>query len=117
MTPQELKGLLEKITQVHIGVIGDFCLDAYFLQDPSASEISLETHLPTRAVKRQWYSLGGAANVVNNLWTMGVREISTFGVIGADPYGKEMTDILNEMGVHTDGLLIQTDTWDTHVYT
>ncbi len=117
MNPQELNGLLEKITRVHIGVIGDFCLDAYFVQDPSASEISLETDLPTRAVKKQWYSLGGAANVVNNLWAMGVTKISTFGVIGSDPYGKEMTDILKEMGVHTEGLLIQTDNWDTHVYT
>jgi len=117
MNHQELQRLLDKIAKVHIGVIGDFCLDAYFVQDASRSEISLETGVPTRAVKKQWYSLGGAANVVNNLWAMGVANIYAFGVIGRDPFGKEMTDMLKEMGIHAEGLLVQTFDWDTHVYT
>jgi rfaE bifunctional protein kinase chain/domain len=117
MTPEHLKILLAKITKARVGVIGDFCLDAYFVQDPSHSEVSLETGLPTRTVKKQWYSLGGAANVVNNLWAMGVKNISAFGVIGRDPFGKEITDKLKDMGVSTEGLLIQSADWDTHVYT
>jgi rfaE bifunctional protein kinase chain/domain len=112
-----LKDLLEQIRNVHVGVIGDFCLDAYFALDASTSEISAETGLPTRPVRRQRYSLGGAANVVNNLWAMGVKKISAFGVIGPDPFGKEMTDILRDMGINTDGLLVQEKEWDTHVYT
>ncbi|MCK5573628.1 MAG: carbohydrate kinase, partial [Bacteroidetes bacterium] len=112
-----LKDLLEQICNVHVGVIGDFCLDAYFTLDASTSEISVETGLPTRPVRRQRYSLGGAANGVNNLWAMGVKKISAFGVIGPDPFGKEMTDILRDMGINTDGLLVQEKEWDTHVYT
>ena len=86
MNRVELAELLEKIRTVSIGIIGDFCLDVYLFLDPSASEISLETGLPTNAVKLQKYSLGGAGNVANNLFAMGVKRISVFGIIGDDFY-------------------------------
>ena len=57
---------------VRIGILGDFCLDAYLLIDPAASEASVETGLSTRPVRTQRYSLGGAGNVASNLLAMGV---------------------------------------------
>ncbi len=116
MSIHELTELLEKIKNVSIGIIGDFCLDAYLFLEPSASEISLETGLPTNAVKSQKYSLGGAGNVVNNLSAMGVKRIFIFGVIGDDPYGYEMKRILNSLKIDISGLLTQPQNWDTHVY-
>ena len=112
----ELSELLEKIKNVSVGIIGDFCLDAYFSLDPSASEISLETGLPTQAVKKQQYFLGGAGNVANNLFAMGVRHIFVFGVVGDDPYGDEMKRIFNNLNIETSGLLTQSQHWDTHTY-
>jgi hypothetical protein len=53
MTPQHLGTLLEDIGKVRIGVLGDFCLDAYWDLDTSLSEMSIETGLATRAVARQ----------------------------------------------------------------
>ena len=64
MPPQlDLDKLLRKLPTIHVGVVGDFCLDAYWEVDNSRSEQSVETGLPTRPVRVQRYSLGGAGNV------------------------------------------------------
>lgn len=81
MTRKELDALLHDISRARIGVIGDFCLDAYWDLDPALSEVSIETGLATQAVRRQRYSLGGAGNVANNLVAMGVGQ--GFGVRSA----------------------------------
>lgn len=116
MIHKELLSVLTGIRQARVGVLGDFCLDAYLMLDMAASEISLETGLATRPIRSQRYSLGGAGNVVNNLCAMNVGHVSVFGVIGADPYGKEMRDILVLQNINIDGLLVQRENWDTHVY-
>lgn len=116
MNSSELRDLLERICHVSIGILGDFCLDAYLFLDPAASEISLETGLPTRMVRRQRYSPGGAGNVAHNVCALGVQDVAAFGVIGDDPFGHEMTRLLQSLGSDTSGLLVQPEQWDTHVY-
>ncbi len=116
MISQHLCGLLSDIRNVRIGVLGDFCLDAYWTLDPGLSEISIETGLATRAVASQRYSLGGAGNVAANLLAMGVGQVSAFAVLGDDPFGREMLRILAGMGVETDGVLVQETGWETPVY-
>ena len=116
MTVAALSELLVAIRDARIGILGDFCLDAYLLLDPEASEASVETGLSTRPVRTQRYTLGGAGNVASNLIAMGVTQLSVFGVIGRDPFGVEMRSILTSDGVNTDGLLVQRESWDTHVY-
>ncbi len=117
MNREELHDLLVKIPQARIGIVGDFCLDVYLLLESGASETSLETGLSTFPVRSQRYSLGGAGNVANNLRAMGVLHLSVFGVIGEDPFGKEMSQMLISLGMNTSGLLVQRENWDTHVYT
>lgn len=116
MTRRELDGLLADIGKVRVGVLGDFCLDAYWALDPGLSEVSIETGLATRAVRRQRYSLGGAGNVVANLVALGVRRVSAFAVLGPDPFGREMVRILESLGVDTRGVLVQEQDWETPVY-
>jgi bifunctional ADP-heptose synthase (sugar kinase/adenylyltransferase)/beta-phosphoglucomutase-like phosphatase (HAD superfamily) len=116
MNSLELKKLLERIRDARIGIVGDFCLDAYLLLEPGASETSLETGLSTKPVRSQRYSLGAAGNVASNLQAMGVTDLSVFGVVGHDPFGEEMKKILLSKGVDASGLLIQREHWDTHVY-
>ncbi len=82
MTRAELEGLLADIRKVRIGIVGDFCLDAYWSMDRSLSELSIETGLETRAVRAQRYSLGGAGNVAANLAAMAVGSVRAFGVLG-----------------------------------
>jgi rfaE bifunctional protein kinase chain/domain len=116
MKAELLQELLKKINDVKIAVVGDFCLDAYWFVDESKSEISVETGNVTRPVLRQKYSLGGAGNVTNNLAAMEVRDIRAFGVIGQDPFGPEMVNLMKNAGINTDNLLIQNEGWATHVY-
>jgi rfaE bifunctional protein kinase chain/domain len=116
MTVERLASLLDDVSRVRIGVLGDFCLDAYWTMDPGLSETSVETGLATRPVRSQRYSLGGAGNVVNNLVAMGVGSVSAFGVVGDDPFGREMVRIMAGLGVDVGGLLVQDSDWLTPVY-
>lgn len=116
MKADQLKKVLEDISKVKVAVIGDFCLDIYWFIDESASEISIETGEPTHPVSCQKYSLGGAGNVANNLYAMGVRDVRTFGVIGSDPFGSEMVRIMEVTGIDTRNLIVQEESWQTHSY-
>ena len=116
MRHDELIGLLAKIRSSRIGILGDFGLDAYLLLEPGASESSLETGLSTRPVRTQRYSLGAAGNVASNLHAMGVGTLCAFGVIGEDPFGGEISQLLSSKGIDTAGLLVQREQWDSHVY-
>ena len=116
MEKKSLEEILNKIFDVKIAIVGDFCLDAYWFIDESKSEISIETGQKTRPVRTQKYSLGGAGNVANNLSAMGVSNIYAFGVTGRDPFAAEMKKIMQQTGVHTDYLLTQDTDWSTHVY-
>jgi len=52
-----------------------------------------------------------------NLVALGVRKVHAFGVIGNDPFGQEMLRLLKEAGAEVEGMLVQEDRWNTHVYT
>ena len=67
----DLNGLLEKISKVKIGILGDLCLDVYWHADMRQSELSRETpHYPLPVVEER-FSLGGAANVCANAAALG----------------------------------------------
>ena len=51
-----------------------------------------------------------------NLLALGVRDVRTFGVIGADPWGQEMLRLLRGGQVGVGGMLAQAEDWSTHVY-
>ncbi|MCE9612649.1 MAG: carbohydrate kinase [Lentisphaerae bacterium] len=116
MNAETLEAVLGRLPDLRIGVVGDYCLDAYWTIDSSASEPSVETGLPTQPVRRQRYSPGGAGTVAANLAAMGVGRVHAFGVLGDDPFGDAMRRLLVEQRVDVTGLLTQTDEWDTPVY-
>src|SRR5512135_3126509 len=113
MKPELLKEILDSIRKARIAVVGDFCLDAYWFIDESRSEISIETGHPTRPVRQQKYSLGGAGNVVNNLAAMEAGDIRAFGVTSSDPFGEEMLSIMKRAGINTRNMIIQGENWAT----
>lgn len=117
LEPLALDALLNSLPSVRVGVIGDFCVDAYWTMDNAASETSIETGLPTRPVRSQRYELGGAGTIVNNLVALGVGTVEVFGIIGNDPFGREMERLMAAKGVRHTGLLTQPGDWDTLVYT
>jgi rfaE bifunctional protein kinase chain/domain len=113
---KDLNTILEGFNRLQIGVLGDFCIDAYWLLDQTHPERSLETGKPTNAICEQSYSLGGAGNVVSNLVALGVGRVHAFGVIGNDIFGREMLDLLRRQNVCTDGMMVQKAEWATSVY-
>ncbi len=116
MNRARLDELLNTIRTARVAVLGDFALDACWTLDHSASELSLETGKPTWPVRAQRYELGGAANVVHNLHRLGVKEVRALGVVGNDPFGRELKRRLDAIGVDTSGLTAQAEAWDTLVF-
>ena len=111
-----LESCLSRLGQARVTVLGDFCLDAYWLIDPDKSELSVETGLPVRRVRTQRYSLGGASNVVANLAALGVGQVRVVGLIGADIFGRLLRDMLIEHGADVTGLLQCQADWQTMVF-
>ncbi len=113
MDQHRIKEILGKIEQTRVAVYGDFCIDAYWMLDPKGSEVSEETGLQARAVRRHYYSLGGASNVVANLAALKPKSIQVIGVIGNDIFGRELRRQFEELGVDTTHLVVQNENYDT----
>jgi rfaE bifunctional protein kinase chain/domain len=113
MKTTEVKEILEKIKDVKIAVYGDFCLDAYWILDPKGGEVSVETGIKTQAVSRQYYTLGGAANVVANVAALRPASIMAIGVIGDNIFANEMRRQLQGLGIDTESLVTQRKNFDT----
>ncbi|TFH16069.1 MAG: carbohydrate kinase, partial [Lentisphaerales bacterium] len=98
MNAHQFTSLCARFDSLRIGVLGDYCVDAYWLLDETAVELSLETGRPTHAVCAQQYSLGGAGNVAHNLAALGVGAVRAFGVVGDDVFGREMIRLMDRVG-------------------
>lgn len=113
MKTEHVTEILDKIKNVKIAVYGDFCLDAYWILSPEGSEVSVETGLQAQAVKRHYYTLGGASNIVANLAALAPAEIRIIGVVGDDIYGRELTAQLVRLNADTTSLVVQKQNFDT----
>ena len=116
MTGERVQALLDGIRGTSVAVLGDFCLDAYWMLDPALAEVSVETGKSTRAVRQQYYSLGGAGNIVANLVDLGVGKVYAVGVLGDDLFGREMLRLLSGLQVNVGGMVVQSEGWITPVY-
>jgi rfaE bifunctional protein kinase chain/domain len=116
MTAERLQELLAQIRGTSVAVFGDFCLDAYWMLDPSLAEPSVETGKTTRPVRRQYASLGGAGNIVANLVDLGVGRVLAVGVVGDDLFGRELVRLLAGLRVDVGGVVTQGPEWITPVY-
>ena len=116
LPPDRLASLLEAVRSTRAGVLGDFCLDAYWFIDGTESIRSLETGKAVRLVRHQSYSLGGAGNVASNLAGLGVNTVSAFGILANDLFGREMRRQLEQAGVDIRGMPEARTPWQTPVY-
>ncbi len=101
----ELIRYIDKFSSANVFVIGDIILDEYIWGD--VSRISPEAPVPVVEVKNEKEDkrLGGAANVVHNIISLGGKSILC-GVIGEDNTGNELIKMLKGLGLTTDGILI-----------
>lgn len=79
---ERLDALLNSFAGERILVAGDLMLDEYIWGH--TNRISPEAPVPVLDVKKNTHTLGGAANVAENLRAMGA-EVSLAGVVGRDP--------------------------------
>jgi rfaE bifunctional protein kinase chain/domain len=103
---KHLKDYIDRFNETSVFVIGDIIMDEYVWGD--VSRISPEAPVPVVEVSRETKMLGGAANVIHNIATLGARP-TLCGVVGQDRTGREIINKLNNMGLGSKGIVIEKD--------
>ena len=101
-TSDRIESLFKRFAGKRVAVIGDLMLDRYFWG--SITRISPEAPVPVVEVASESTRLGGAANVANNIASLGGIPVMV-GVIGQDNAGALLRNTIQEAGFPTDGLV------------
>ena len=96
-----LVDILEKFRAAHLLVVGDLMLDRFIWGD--VDRISPEAPVPVLQVRSESFRLGGAANVIHNIRSLGGR-VTACGVVGRDSAGHTVTNGLRRIGASTAGV-------------
>jgi D-beta-D-heptose 7-phosphate kinase/D-beta-D-heptose 1-phosphate adenosyltransferase len=96
--------IIKRFSGVRVLVVGDIMLDRFIWG--KVSRISPEAPVPVLVVEREDFLLGGAANVVNNIHSLGGTAFLC-GVIGDDEMGQKVSQRLDEMGTDRGGVWIE----------
>jgi rfaE bifunctional protein kinase chain/domain len=99
MTP--LLDLLSRFRDARLLVVGDLMLDRFIFGD--VERISPEAPVPVLRVMSESYRLGGAANVIHNVRSLGAQVIAC-GVVGRDAAGRRLVHDLRRVGASTGGI-------------
>ncbi len=99
-----LEKILNRFSKVKILVVGDIMMDCFIWG--KVSRISPEAPVPVVAVGKETFLLGGAANVVNNIYALG-GNVTLCGVVGDDEMGQKIIKKLTEMGIGLHGLFVE----------
>ncbi len=106
MRKEQAHNIISKFKGKKVAVIGDLMLDVYVWG--KVSRISPEAPVPVVHVKKKTYTLGGAANVMCNITSLGGEAIA-FGVIGKGENGTFLLDLMNDRGINTENIIIDND--------
>jgi rfaE bifunctional protein kinase chain/domain len=85
----------------NILVIGDLMIDHYIIGD--ATRLSPEAPVPIVNVKKEFTTPGGAANVAQNLLSLGSK-VSLAGITGDDADAVRLTNILEQEGINANAI-------------
>ena len=99
---EELLSILDELEGQRILVLGDVVADIYLQGD--ISRISREAPVLVLEQQREVIVAGGAANVVNNVATLG-GSVFAVGRLGHDSGGEGLKEVLQRNGAHIEGLL------------
>jgi rfaE bifunctional protein kinase chain/domain len=98
---KRLADILNNFGKLHLLVIGDLMLDRFVWGE--VERLSPEAPVPVLRVCSESSRLGGAANVVHNVRSLGAR-VTACGVVGTDGAGKVLIDDLQRVGASTIGV-------------
>lgn len=99
----ELKAYIDRFPDARVLVVGDIIMDKYIWGN--VSRISPEAPVPVVEIKQETERLGGAANVINNIISLG-GQASLCGVVGDDDTGRDLIDRIKNMQLRTDGIIV-----------
>ncbi len=102
MTADALDGLLTRIAQARILVIGDLMLDEFIWG--KVSRISPEAPVPIVWVERESVMPGGAANVANNIRALR-GQVRVAGIVGNDRWGRLLLQELAGRQIDPSGVI------------
>ena len=95
--------ILSQFSKCHILVVGDLILDQYI--KGTVDRISPEAPVPILLQKEVFYTPGGAANVANNLGSLGAK-VTVVGRIGPDSEGELLKKALEDRKIRTTGIMV-----------
>ncbi|HBM15449.1 MAG TPA: hypothetical protein DD381_03765 [Lentisphaeria bacterium] len=98
-----IENLLSSIEDKKIAVVGDLILDSYIWG--KVTRISPEAPVPVVQVRNKTYCLGGAANVMKNIVSLGGEAIA-FGITGTQHAGHHFLSLMKDSGINIDYLTI-----------
>lgn len=100
---KELLDWIPRLRDKRIGVYGDLIADEYVYG--TVHRFSREAPVFVVNYETSRIGPGGAANAVNNIHDLGGIPVP-FGIIGDDPPGKTLLELLKEKGIPVDGIII-----------
>lgn len=100
----KLEKILNGFSKTKILVVGDIMMDRFIWG--KVSRISPEAPVPVVAIENETFLLGGAANVVNNIHSLGGK-VWICGMVGDDEMGQKVLQKLDEMNIGTEGVLVE----------
>jgi D-glycero-beta-D-manno-heptose-7-phosphate kinase len=98
---EDLRQAVARFSSANILVVGDIIVDHFIWG--TVSRISPEAPVPVVNVTHENLLLGGAANVLHNLYALGARA-TLCGVIGKDSIGDELLGLLAALPSPTQGV-------------
>jgi D-glycero-beta-D-manno-heptose-7-phosphate kinase len=107
LSPKRKRRLLEAVSRFpacRVLVVGDLMLDSFIWGE--VTRISPEAPVPVVVVREESHLLGGSANVVHNVATLGGQALVA-GSIGNDLAGHELTKLFEQISVPTGGLVYE----------
>jgi D-beta-D-heptose 7-phosphate kinase/D-beta-D-heptose 1-phosphate adenosyltransferase len=102
MTPSTLARSVDRFADTRILVVGDVIVDQFIWG--SVSRISPEAPVPVVNVTREELLLGGSANVLRNIISLGGC-CALCGIIGDDAMGRELLGLMDEVDAPAEGLV------------
>lgn len=93
---------MERFRSARVLVVGDLIVDEYIWG--TVDRVSPEAPVPVVKMRSRSLRWGGAANVANNLRTMGAR-VLVAGVVGKDREGKWLLRDIRRKGISVDGIV------------
>jgi D-glycero-beta-D-manno-heptose-7-phosphate kinase len=95
--------LTSTINDYTVLVVGDVMLDRYYYGE--VKRISPEAPVPVTRVTSEHATLGGAANVANNLAMLGAKVLLA-GIAGQDESRRQLDGLLSSAGIGHEGLIV-----------